>query len=436
MPADDIRPYVLGRSRAKISTLGLFALAALSVGLAQCSGPGGSGNTVPKPTSSTTATPLPSPSGSASPSPSGSASASASPRASGSPSSAPSGTPSASASPSPTPTTRPSPTPSPSPSPSPAQEVYVTTLGTNCSNSILTVYPANPSGTLNETPLATILASNTTGLCDPYGVAIDRSGKIYVANNGVNSLTVYAANPMGTLNQAPLATIAGQNTGLNIPTGIAVDASGNIYVANPGNAAGGGSVTVYAANPSGTLNEAPLATISGGSTGVASPKGVAVAADGKIYVANAFFNPPSVTVYAANPSGTVNGAPLATITGASTGLYFPNAIAFDASGNIYVANPLGGSFIGSITVYAANPSGTLNEAPLATIVGASTGLNVPTGIAVDASGKIYVTNSGNGSGTSITVYAANPSGTLNEAPIATITGNATGLIGPVGIAIH
>jgi hypothetical protein len=132
---------------------------------------------------------------------------------------------------------------------------------------------------------------------------------------------------MGTLNQAPLATIAGQNTGLNIPTGIAVDASGNIYVANPGNAAGGGSVTVYAANPSGTLNEAPLATISGGSTGVASPKGVAVAADGKIYVANAFFNPPSVTVYAANPSGTVNEAPIATITGNATGLIGPVGIA-------------------------------------------------------------------------------------------------------------
>jgi hypothetical protein len=33
-------------------------------------------------------------------------------------------------------------------------------------------------------------------------------------------------------------------------------------------------------------------------------------------------------------------------------------------------------------------------------------------------------------GASITVYAAGPSGTLNEAPIATITGSNTGLSSP------
>jgi len=57
----------------------------------------------------------------------------------------------------------------------------------------------------------------------PEGVAVDASGKIYVANAGRgSSITVYAANPSGTLNEAPLATITGTNTGLNVASGIAV----------------------------------------------------------------------------------------------------------------------------------------------------------------------------------------------------------------------
>ena len=58
------------------------------------------------------------------------------------------------------------------------------------------MYPPNPSGTVNEAPLATIGGSNT-GLSDPIGVAFDASGKIYVTNYVGNSITVYAANPSG-----------------------------------------------------------------------------------------------------------------------------------------------------------------------------------------------------------------------------------------------
>jgi len=37
----------------------------------------------------------------------------------------------------------------------------------NNTSGTITIYPANPSGTLNETPLATI-----TGLTDPGGIAV------------------------------------------------------------------------------------------------------------------------------------------------------------------------------------------------------------------------------------------------------------------------
>ena len=134
------------------------------------------------------------------------------------------------------------------------------------SNSV-TVFPISANG--NVAPAATITGSNT-GLNFPYSVAVDASGKIYVANLGGNNVEAFAANPSGTLNETPLATISGTNTGLNLPQGIALDASGKIYAGNTGNS----SLTVYPANPSGTLNETPLATISG--NGVNSAVGIAV----------------------------------------------------------------------------------------------------------------------------------------------------------------
>jgi DNA-binding beta-propeller fold protein YncE len=58
----------------------------------------------------------------------------------------------------------------------------------------------------------------------PYGLALDSSGNIYVANYmggplGNGSVTIYAAKSKG--NVAPIQTIAGPNTQLDYPWGIA-----------------------------------------------------------------------------------------------------------------------------------------------------------------------------------------------------------------------
>jgi 6-phosphogluconolactonase (cycloisomerase 2 family) len=135
-------------------------------------------------------------------------------------------------------------------------------------------------------------------------------------------------------------------------------------------------------------------------------------------------------VFSANPSGALNEAPVATITGSNTGLQRPSGIALDASGRIYVAN----YSAGTITVYAANPVGTLNEAPLATIGGANTGLNGVIAVAVDSVGCMYAAVDYD-PGT-ILVFPANPSGTLNEFPLQTIAGTNAALIFPYGIAVR
>jgi sugar lactone lactonase YvrE len=79
-------------------------------------------------------------------------------------------------------------------------------------------------------------------------------------------------------------------------------------------------------------------------------------------------------------------------------------------------------------VYAAGAGG--NVAPTRTIAGSSTGLSTPTGIALDASGNIYVTTNGN---RSVVVFAPSASG--NVTPLRTIEGGATGLANPLLLAI-
>ena len=91
----------------------------------------------------------------------------------------------------------------------------------------------------------------------------------------------------------------------------------------------------------------------------------------------------------------------------------------------YVANNTGNS----VTKYALGADG--NMAPIGTISGAATGLSGPVGVALGAGGTLYVSNNDFGaSNPSVTVYAAGANG--NVAPIRKITGAATGLNGGSG----
>lgn len=300
------------------------------------------------------------------------------------------------------------------------QQMYVGSLGTG--TAILpgvAIYPKNASGMQRATR---DISGSSTGLGSPAGVAIDKSGKVYVANVYQDSVTVYSATANG--NASPERTIKGSNTGLDGSFGVAVDAKKNIYVVNDLN----NSVRIFSASANG--NVAPKATISGPSTGLTEPVAIALDSDGNVYIVNEDNGGPSqpgyITVYAAGSTG--DAAPIQTIGGSNTGLVGPGAVAVDNSKSIYVTDSNYPNSP-SVTVYAAGANG--NASPTRTISGSNTTLSLPIGIALDSKRRIYVANYGDNN---VEVFAAGANG--NASPAQVLDGTSGQINNPEAIAVH
>ncbi len=242
---------------------------------------------------------------------------------------------------------------------------------------------------------------------------------LYVANTGSNAVTVYPIGATG--NVKPIQTISGSRTGLIDPTDVGLDASGNIYVANV-NGEFNDSVTVYAAGSNG--NVSPIRTIAGSNTTMNYIIGVALDSSENLYVTNGAGGPSgqgAITVYSAGATGNV--APVNTITGSNTGLDVPYALALDTSNNIYVPN----FNSQTITVYSAGATG--NVAPIQTIGGHRTRLYDNEQVAVGG-GSIYTAGALCNCVTSFPVGAHG-----NVAPSWIIHGRRTKLSNPAGVAV-
>lgn len=126
-------------------------------------------------------------------------------------------------------------------------------------------------------------------------------------------------------------------------------------------------------------------------------------------------------------SGATTGsvAPTATIamTAPAPGIGDATAsgIAIDSSNNVYVSDK-GNNAIDVYSAIAAGATGTLSAGPAYTIYGTNTTLNAPNGIALDSTGtKLWVANEAGNDVLCFTLPAAGTTGAQNLTPTATIT---------------
>ncbi|MBM3270483.1 MAG: hypothetical protein FJZ01_22845, partial [Candidatus Sericytochromatia bacterium] len=190
---------------------------------------------------------------------------------------------------------------------------------------------------------------------------------------------------------------ASDSARFSVPGGLAVDATGNVFVADSFNnrirkVGPDGSVSTLAGDGTAGSLDGP-----GGSARFYQPTGIAVDASGSVYVSEAFnqrirkITPAGVVTTLAG-DGTAGFA-----DGASTSARFRNpvALAVDASGTLYVADR------GNNRIRKVTPGGFVStlagDGTAAFADGASTSarFNNPVGVAVDATGTVYVADSNN-----------------------------------------
>ncbi|HLG99709.1 MAG TPA: SMP-30/gluconolactonase/LRE family protein [Bryobacteraceae bacterium] len=252
--------------------------------------------------------------------------------------------------------------------------------------------------------ISTIAGNNTAGfsgdngpatsaqLNQPGGIAIDSSGSIYIAD-GANHRVRKVSN--GTI-----TTVAGTGTAgyrgdgkaassaqLNNPVGVALDGSGNLYIADAGNN------VIRQVSTSGTITTfAGSASLGAGSTGdggpatsaqLNDPVAVAVDSAGNLYIADANNN--SIRE--------VSNKNISTVV---YGMHHPDAVSVDAKGNIFVADTVARRIVeysaGNYNFIAGNltPGFSGDGGPAA-----NASLFDPMGVAVDASGNVFIADTFN-----------------------------------------
>jgi sugar lactone lactonase YvrE len=179
------------------------------------------------------------------------------------------------------------------------------------------------------------------------------------------------------------------------PFGVAVDGSGNVYVGDENNAlirkvTSAGVVSTLAGSTYGHADG------SGSSAEFFNPDGVVVDGSGNIYVADYSNNrirkvTPAgvVTTIAGGTQGYADG------TGTAAEFFSPQGIAIDASGNLYVADVYNHRIrkitpAGVVTTLAGSGATGPGNGGYADGAAASARFSSPTGVTVDAAGNVYV----------------------------------------------
>jgi sugar lactone lactonase YvrE len=251
--------------------------------------------------------------------------------------------------------------------------------------------------------VTTLVTSGPGKLGAPHGIALDASGNLYVGDYGVNVVRKVTSAGTVSTHAGTLGT-AGSNDGstgtalFNGPSGVAIDSSNNLYIADTLNntirkISAAGTVTTFAGLAGRT------SSVDGSATAARfeDPYAVAVDGSGNLFVADATDH----SIRKITSDGTVTtiagkGGSFGSTDGAGNAARFkaPLGIAADSAGNVYVADT------GNATIRKITPAGVVSTvAGRAGLEGSLDGTGTaakfmsPYGIAVDASGTLYVVES-------------------------------------------
>ena len=273
-------------------------------------------------------------------------------------------------------------------------------------------------------------AATSAQLSNPFGVAVDGAGNLYIADSG--NARIRRVSPSGII-----TTVAGNGTygysgdggtavsaQLSSPYGVGVDGAGNLYIADTSNnrirrVSPSGIITTVAGNGTqGYAGDGGAAT----SAQLSYPYRVAVDGAGNLYLADSFNH----RIRRVSPSGiitTVAGNGTQGYSGdggaaTSAQLSAPQGVEVDGAGNLYIADTSNQrirrvSPSGIITTVAGNGTyGYSGEDGVAT----STPLSGPIDVAVDGTDNLYIADSKNNR-----IRRVSASGVIR-----TVAGNGTG----------
>jgi len=233
----------------------------------------------------------------------------------------------------------------------------------------------------------------------PGGIAVDSSGKLYVADSLNNRIRLISGGSVSTLAGNGTSGYTGDNGNatsaeLNHPGAVAVDASGNLYIADTGNHAirkvtGSTITTIAGSNNGGSSGDAGDGGAAKGAL-LNSPAGIAVDSSGNVYISDTNNN----RIRRIDTKGIITGI-VGSGSTANT-LDHPTGIAIDNSGALYIADtnhhrivkwannkltPVAGTGVKGFS----GDGGPAIQAMLQN----------PIGVAVDAAGDLYIADSSN-----------------------------------------